>query len=290
MQAIKYSLRQNNMPFSVGRTDLRQSHGSLIDTNGCIALFVISGCAVATVNFKKRPLRCGDFVLLFYDGTFSIEQSSALFSVRYASFAYNLIEEAIYKPLSSQFWDVLYNGPVFHTSDGQKSLLDAWWQLLDWMEYMEDNASLEEMLKNSIRNLLIAIDSEVIRNQPDKAYGNVGNHAWMLITRFFKLVSLHCRETREVAFYASQLSITTTYLYKLCRKHLQLSPKEVLDRQTVTEIKTYLVNTDTSIKGIACELRFNDVSYMCRFFRKMTGMSPIDFRKGSSKVTSGREN
>ena len=151
--------------------------------------------------------------------------------------------------------------------------------MLDWMKHIENSPGLEEMLKNTIRNLLIAIDTE-IRNQPGKAYDNEGSHAWMLVTRFFKLVSLHCRETRDVAFYADQLSITTTYLYKLCRKHLQLSPKEVLDRQTVTEIKTYLVNTDTAVKGIADELHFNDVSYMCRFFRKMTGMSPIDYRRG----------
>ena len=42
------------------------------------------------------------------------------------------------------------------------------------------------------------------------------------------------------------------------RKHLQMSPKEVLDKQTVTEIKTYLVNTDIPVKGIADELCFND--------------------------------
>lgn len=41
------------MLLSIGTTDLRQSHGSLIDTNGCIALFVESGCAVATVNFRE---------------------------------------------------------------------------------------------------------------------------------------------------------------------------------------------------------------------------------------------
>ena len=279
MQVIKYSLRQGDMPFSTGTTDLRQSHGSLIDTNGCIALFVASGCAVVTVNFKRRPLRRGDFVLLFYDGTFSIERSSTLFSVRYASFAYEMIEEAIYKPLSNRFWDVLYDTPVFRTSAGQKDLLDAWWRQLRWMERMEDKASQEEMLKNSIRNLLIAIDAEVVHNQPDKTRGNEGNHVWMLITRFFKLVSLHCRETREVAFYADQLSITTTYLYKLCRKHLQMSHKEVLDKQTVTEIKTYLVNTDIPVKGIADELCFNDMSYMCRYFRRITGMSPMDYRR-----------
>ena len=279
MQATKYSLQPNGMPFSTGVTDLRQSHGQPITTDGCIALFVQSGCAVSMVNFKKRPLRRGDFVLLFYDGTFSIERSSSLFSARYAIFAYDLIEEAIYKPLSDRFWDALYENPVFHTSSRQQGLLDAWWRQLDWMEHMDNPANQEEMVKNSIRNLLIAIDTEVIRHQPDKAHGNEGNHAWMLILRFFKLVSLHCRETREVTFYANQLSISTTYLYKLCRKHLQMSPKEMLDRQTVTEIKTYLVNTDMPVKNIADELHFEDASYMCRYFRRMAGMSPMDYRK-----------
>lgn len=264
--------------FSVGTIDLRQNRGRL-DTNGCIALFVTSGCAIAMVNFKKRPLRCGDFALLFYGDTFSIEQNSTLFSVRYASFGYPIIEEAIYKPLSDLFWDVLYENPVFHISAGQKVLLEAWWQQLQWMEHMENKVSQEEMLKNSIRNLLIATDTEVMRNQPDKARSNERSHAWMLILRFFKLVSLHYREIRDVTFYADQLSITTTYLYKLCRKHLQLSPKEVLARQTVTEIKTYLVNTDIPVKSIADELHFEDVSYMCRYFRRMTGMSPMNYRK-----------
>lgn len=267
------------MPLSIGTTDLRQSHGSLIDTNGCIALFVESGCAVATVNFKKCPLRRGDFVLSFYDGTFSIEQSSSLFSVRYASFAYHVVEEAICKPLSDLFWEVLYERPVFRTSARQKDLLGAWWRQLDWMERMEDKAGREEMLKNTFRNLLIAVDTEVMRGRPDKTHGNECSHAWRLITRFFKTVSLHCRERRDVAFYADKLSITTTYLYKLCRKHLQMSPKEVLDRQILTEIKTYLVNTDAPVKGIADELHFDDVSYMCRYFRRMTGMSPLDYRR-----------
>lgn len=279
MQAIKYSLRQDNMSFSIGRTDLKQSHGSLIDTNGCMALLVTPGFATATVNFKKFPLRRGDFILSFYDNTFSTERSSTLFSVRYASFAYPVIEEAICKPLSDLFWEVLYENPVFHTSASQKDLLDAWWRQLDWMEHMEDKAFQEEMLKNSFRNLLITVNTEVMRNQPDSTHGNEQSHAWMLITRFFKLVSLHCRETREVTFYANRLSITTTYLYKLCRKHLQMSPKEILDRQTVTEIKTYLVNTDVPVKSIADELHFEDVSYMCRYFRRMTGMSPMDYRK-----------
>ena len=123
MQVIKYSLRKEGSPFSTGTTDLKLSHGSLIDTNGCVALLVTSGYAIATINFKKRALRRGDFILSFYDGTLSIERASSLFSVRYASFAYDLIEEAIYKPLSDQFWNILYENPVFHTAIEQKKIV-----------------------------------------------------------------------------------------------------------------------------------------------------------------------
>lgn len=58
------------------------------------------------------------------------------------------------------------------------------------------------------------------------------------------------------------------------------SPKELIDRQTVMEIKAYLVNTDMSVKAIASELHFEDVSYMCRYFRRLTGMTPMDCRQG----------
>lgn len=279
MQVIKYSLRKEGSLFSTGTTDLKLSHGSLIDTNGCVALLVTSGYAIATVNFKKRALRRGDFILSFYDGTLSIERASSLFSVRYASFAYDLIEEAIYKPLSDQFWNILYENPVFHTAIEQKKLLDTWWRQLDWIGSLEEKNGQKEILKNSIRNLLIAIDMEMTHSQPGKTHNNERSHAWMLITRFFKLISSHCHEVRDVTFYANQLSISTTYLYKLCRKHLQLSPKEILNRQLVTEIKTYLVNTDLPIKLIANELHFDDTSYMCRYFRRMTGTSPTDYRK-----------
>lgn len=282
---MKYLLRKNNELMAIGYTDLRNSHGSLIDTNGCVGLFITSGCAVATINFKKRPLRRGDFILLFYDSTLSIDAASAAFSAHYASFAYPLVEEAIYKPLSDRFWDILYENPVFHLPEEKKDVLDAWWKLLKWTEGMTDKARKEEMLKNNIRNLLIAIDTEIIHALPDYEQNSGKSHAWMLVTRFFHLVALHCHQIRDVKYYATQLSITTTYLYKICQKAVRLSPKEIIDKQVITEIKTYLVNTDLSIKSIATELNFEDASYMCRYFRRITEMSPIDYRKKSSNLT-----
>lgn len=52
---MKYQLRKGDTAFAIGQTNFSESKGSLIDTNGCIALSVISGYAIATINFKKYP-------------------------------------------------------------------------------------------------------------------------------------------------------------------------------------------------------------------------------------------
>ena len=103
-----------------------------------------------------------------------------------------------------------------------------------------------------------------------------------LIIKFLKLVAQHFRTTREVSFYAQQLCITTTYLYKLTHRRWNLSPKELIDQQTICEIKMLLSNTDMSVKEIAATLHFEDTPYMCRYFRQRTGVSPMEYRNHTS--------
>lgn len=280
MTVIKYALRKEGSAFAAGETDFRDSCGSLIDTNGCIVLSVVSGFATATINFERHALRKGDIILLFYDSNISVDSISAGFRVRYISVAYPLVEEAIYKPLSLRFWDMLYGNPVLYPDTEQSGLLSGWWSQMEWIDRLKDGSYKEEMLKNNIRNLLMAVDT-VAYDDNEGILRSKRNHSWVLIMGFFKLLATHCHEERDVGFYADKLSVTTTYLYKLCRKYMLLSPKELIDRQTISEIKSYLVNTDMPVKAIASSLNFEDVSYMCRYFRRLIGTSPVEYRQNT---------
>ena len=280
MTVIKYALRKEGSAFAAGETDFRDSCGSLIDTNGCIVLSVVSGFATATINFERHALRKGDIILLFYDSNISVDSISAGFRAKYISVAYSLVEEAIYKPLSLRFWDMLYGNPLLHPDTEQSGLLSGWWSQMEWIDRLKDGSYKEEMLKNNIRNLLMAVDT-VAYDDNEGILRSKRNHSWVLIMGFFKLLATHCHEERDVGFYADKLSVTTTYLYKLCRKYMLLSPKELIDRQTISEIKSYLVNTDMPVKAIASSLNFEDVSYMCRYFRRLTGTSPVEYRQNA---------
>ena len=79
--------------------------------------------------------------------------------------------------------------------------------------------------------------------------------------------------------YASLLYITPNHLNALCKELLGESAGELIRKRIILEAKRLLVIKDYSIAEVAYELNFNDNSYFTKFFKKIEGMTPEDFRK-----------
>lgn len=247
-----------------------------------MVLLVDSGCAIVSVGFKRRVLRQGMLAVLFYDDTFWIERSSSTFRCRYVALADDNVQEAIYKLTSPYFWDSLSENSLFLLNDKQQQLLNAWYEQMVWICHNSANEYINQLLRNNIYNLFMAMDGEMA--QSGAGSNKTISRSRSLNIKFLKLVAQHFRTTREVSFYAQELCITTTYLYKLTHRRWNLSPKELIDKQTVCEIKSLLSNTDMSIKEIATSLHFEDTPYMCRYFRQRTGLSPTEYREGVKRL------
>lgn len=259
-----------------GQSNFSAFGSNLVKISGCIVVLVNEGYAIVQVGFKRRVFRKGMMAVLFYDDTFWIERSSRSFMCNYVAISYENIEEVIYKLSSSYFWETLTDNPLFMPSANNWQHLLGWYAQIQWACNNLAKEYLNTMLRNNFHNLFMAMDSEISYE------GEVGkkpiSRSWVLIIRFLKLLTQNCRQTREVSFYAEKLCITTSYLYKLTRQRLNLSPKELVDRQTICEIKTLLSSTDMSVKEIADALNFDDVPYMCRYFRRHTEVSPLEYR------------
>ena len=263
-----------------GQTDFKAYGSNRIGISGCMVLLVDSGCAIVSVGFRRRVLRQRMMTVLFYDDTFWIERSSNTFRCRYVVLTDDNVQEAIYKLASPYFWDSLTENPLLRPDSKQWELLEAWYEQMVWICRNLANEYINPMLRNNIYNHFMAMDSEMM--QGDEMEKKSFSRSRRLIIKFLKLVAQHFRTTREVSFYAQQLCITTTYLYKLTHRRWNLSPKELIDQQTICEIKTLLSNTDMSVKEIAATLHFEDTPYMCRYFRQRTGVSPMEYRNHTS--------
>lgn len=98
---------------------------------------------------------------------------------------------------------------------------------------------------------------------------------------FLHLLPKHFAEHHDIGFYADRLCITTTYLSRIVR---QVSGgRTVVDyiNQLLLMEATYLLRqTSLSITQISDRLHFAEATTFARFFNRMKGMNPKEFRKG----------
>lgn len=268
--------RQPQKP-AIGITTLEKSRGRSIEINGCTILLVTSGRAIVITNLQRHVLRRGDMVVLFHDSMFTPQKISAGFSARFISFPYDIASPVSFKTTSTVFWKFIAENPIYPLDERQYTLLDGWFQTMEWLVETALPDMMSDFMRNNLFILFMAIDNEVRRTevatgQKDK------NRGWTLLNEFSVLLSQNYETQHEVGFYADRLCITPGYLYKLTYPATGMSPKEIIDRQLESAIKYYLSDTDLSVKNIAEKLHFNDTSYMCRFFRRLNGVSPMEYR------------
>ena len=96
----------------------------------------------------------------------------------------------------------------------------------------------------------------------------------------FAMLVFENREThREVAYYADQLCISPLYLTKIIQEVNGRSARDMIADYTIIGIKALLRNADITIKDVVRQSGFSSQSSFSRFFRKHTGMSPLEYRR-----------
>ena len=97
---------------------------------------------------------------------------------------------------------------------------------------------------------------------------------------FLRLVPIHFTEHHDVAFYASQLCITPRYLSQIVRDISGRTVVDYINQMLLMEASYLLQQTSLPIVQIADRLHFSEAASFTRFFTRMKGMTPREFRKG----------
>ena len=115
--------------------------------------------------------------------------------------------------------------------------------------------------------------------------GSTGSDAARM-QRFRALVDRDFRSDVAVGAYADALGITERTLTRLCRRATGLAPLRVIHLRRLTEAQRLLRYTNAAVGQIADELGFADPAYFSRFYRRMTGHSPLAERRYPSSASS----
>jgi AraC-like DNA-binding protein len=101
-----------------------------------------------------------------------------------------------------------------------------------------------------------------------------------VIDSFNELVQSHCTMERSVQFYANALHIHPNYLNFLIRKYTGMTAKQTIADHLFLEAKGLLGSPSLSIKEISYQLGFTTPGSFSSFFKKMSNMSPSEYRQG----------
>jgi AraC-like DNA-binding protein len=107
-----------------------------------------------------------------------------------------------------------------------------------------------------------------------------------IYTLFLNALNSNFKTEREVRFYADKLCVTAKHLSHVVKEVVGKSALDIIEEYVITESKALLLSTNMSIQQIGENLNFPSQSVFGKYFRRITGISPSEYRKIKSRFVT----
>ena len=268
----------NTSPTVCGMTDFSGLFCKVVPVTGCTLLLCTEGFAVGSSHFQPVVIRRGMMGPIFTHSRFTIERASSRFCCRFIEMSDSAIADFTVNFNSPVFWDFLYRHPILTLENPERRLVNEWFGRMEWITDTFDGEICQQMAYGELHNLFIAIEQRIAQLFPPEEHDEK-SAVWSIPDRLNALLNEHIHHERSVKFYASELCLSPDYLNKVCHRLMKTSTKALINEAVVYELKRYLAETDLTVEQIAARMNYDNVSYLCRFFRNATGQSMMEFRR-----------
>jgi AraC family transcriptional activator of pobA len=134
-------------------------------------------------------------------------------------------------------------------------------------------------LDTALRQVLLALSRAGLAEAAASGSGAPGGRALAHVARYRALLEARFRAHPCVADVAAELGITATQLNRVCQSVLGQSALALLHARLALEAQRQLAYTGQSIQRIGLDLGFTDAGYFNRFFLRLCGQTPGQWRR-----------
>jgi len=244
--------------------------------DGIMLGMCIKGTGSIRINFKEYDLERSMILAILPNHIFKVEKSSGDFILVTLFFSFDFISGL---PIPNDF-DIFFNmaaTPCIKVSDKDMKNLMSYHTFI----LKQYNKKRMHYRTEIIRGLLYALILEIgcLYKELFPYTSNKDCTRQEEITEnFFSLLMKNFREERSVSFYAGKMFITAKYLSLAVKNTTGYPVLKWIDEIVITDIKSRLKMSNLTVLQISEELNFSSPSFFCRYFKKNTGMTPLEYK------------
>ena len=249
--------------------------GPQVLTYGAI-LICRKGKARLQVNYKDWQLYDGAVITVFPNDVVKLRVEET-FQVEMLKYNPSLLREASLQ-LEQTVYSSLREDRCRQDTPVVTNIINGMFALLKVYFDQSECTCISQLVLCQLKAFFIGFHEYLQRNpqyRPDevKSY-----RVRELFNRFMMLLERDYKISRDVNYYAEQMNISSKYLTNIVNQVTGHTPKTIIDQYVILQLKLHLKRSTQSIKEMAWEFHFADVSFFCRYFKKHTGLTPQQIR------------
>ena len=184
------------------------------------------------------------------------------------------------KSLLQSIMHIMAN-PVIKTEQAEVDLMMKYYDLLVFKMDHQEMSLGRETVRDIIRCFAYDLLSNINRHLNQDNDDDMLRQSDRIYRRFMFLLADNTNVNRSVKSYADELCVSPKYLTSVCRKHSDCTASELIATAVISRIKQLLLYSDLSIKEVASEMGFDNLSFFGKYVKKHLGLSPNHYRKAN---------
>lgn len=240
-----------------------------------------SYCGDRLISTPDKTIICNGKYLCFMHKNLC-HRTSSLTDRPYESMQIKISEaaaERLMDFIGDEIFEQLFSQMLFFFNEKTQTKIE---QILknmeeEWNHF--DNYS-EKILENLLYQLVVTcIREHLQKTAPEQSSFIPGSETQVLLNKAIQYVKTHFRENPSLTETARAVHISAPYLSKLFTDYLETSYSVFLNTEKINHAQRLLINTQMSMVDIAIECGFSNSNYFSDVFKKISGMSPLKYRK-----------
>lgn len=261
------------------------THNSIIKTDFALAILCLKGSTSLLVNNNPYDMYSNDLLICPPQTLLKIETFNKDLTCYRFCLSSEYAKRIFLASSSCSSWNsrlYIEEHPIIHLNEKESLLFCQYYNLL----HSKLTGPTHRHQKELINALLQAFFYEFQDSIENYIHINIMSaqssfkSSNYLFNAFIELLVSSYPKVRSVNYYASRLFVTPKYLSSICKDISGDTASVLITSYVMKDIVCLLKSSEKSIKEIANELNFENLSFFGKYVKRNLGISPKKYREG----------